>query len=72
MHGQRNIKIKTMIKSTIIFGGACKTKVEMKEAHKTSPEKKLSDCDSACANGARWSRMPYCIPLSEEENWTRF
>jgi hypothetical protein len=39
MHGQRNIKIMTMIKSSIIFGGACKTKVEMKEAHKMPPEK---------------------------------
>jgi hypothetical protein len=28
-----------MIKSSIIFGGACKTKVQMKDAHKTSTGK---------------------------------
>jgi hypothetical protein len=61
-----------MIKSSIIFGGAGKTILEMEEAHKTSTGKKLSDCDSVCANGARWSRVPYCILLSEEENWRRF
>jgi hypothetical protein len=62
----------TIIKSSTIYGGTCKTKVAMKDAHKRSTGKKLSDYDSVLANGARWSRKPYCILLSEEVNWTRF
>jgi len=65
--------IMTMIKSSIIFGGAWETKDEMKDAHKRSTgRKKLSDYDSVCTNEARWSRMPYCILLCEEGKWTRF
>jgi hypothetical protein len=38
---------------------------------KRQPDK-LSDYDSACANGARLNWMPYFSLLSEGGNWTRF